>query len=163
MDHISTIPKKIYERDDIWSPEEEAILIRMFNEGASQGDIGFVVDKSRGAVGGKISRLRAKGVITQQPLKKYQKKYQSYKSKPRTNSPLEIPSFLPTKPKRIRLMLNDEATLVTFADLQETDCKWIHGDPKRPDYRFCGKRRIKGSSYCQEHSVRAGQQYTNPK
>ena len=30
-------------------------------------------------------------------------------------------------------------------------CRWIHGDPKHPDWRFCGHDQVVGKSYCQWH------------
>lgn len=36
-------------------------------------------------------------------------------------------------------------------DLNPADCKWPIGDPKRPDFGFCGERRQPGRPYCAGH------------
>jgi GcrA cell cycle regulator len=46
---------------------------------------------------------------------------------------------------------------VTILDLTERMCKWPIGDPKHPDFRFCGKPSIPGMPYCGEHCAVAYQ------
>lgn len=35
--------------------------------------------------------------------------------------------------------------------LQPGQCRWPEGDPRRPDFRFCGAEAMSGSSYCRHH------------
>jgi GcrA cell cycle regulator len=41
--------------------------------------------------------------------------------------------------------------------LTERMCKWPIGDPKSPDFYFCGKAAAPGLPYCPEHAVIAYQ------
>lgn len=36
-------------------------------------------------------------------------------------------------------------------------CSWIDGDPHEPAWKYCGARRLRGSSYCESHQRRAWQ------
>jgi GcrA cell cycle regulator len=36
-------------------------------------------------------------------------------------------------------------------DLGPGDCRWPVGDPKEPDFFFCGATQLPGSSYCRRH------------
>jgi GcrA cell cycle regulator len=36
------------------------------------------------------------------------------------------------------------------AALTATSCRWPHGDPQHPDFRFCGSP-VTASPYCEEH------------
>jgi hypothetical protein len=35
--------------------------------------------------------------------------------------------------------------------LESHDCRWPIGDPRLPDFHFCGKRQAAGRPYCQQH------------
>jgi GcrA cell cycle regulator len=41
--------------------------------------------------------------------------------------------------------------LKTVATLDRWDCSWPIGDPRRPDFHFCGARRLAGRPYCELH------------
>jgi hypothetical protein len=41
-------------------------------------------------------------------------------------------------------------TWITFEDLEPVHCRFPRGD--KPPYRFCGKDRQHGSSYCPNHA-----------
>jgi GcrA cell cycle regulator len=41
--------------------------------------------------------------------------------------------------------------------LEENDCRWPIGDPRKPDFHFCGKPKIVGLPYCEVHARRAYQ------
>jgi len=47
-----------------WLPENEAILIRMWEKGHSHAQIAKVLNTTRNAVGGKVDRLKRAGVLT---------------------------------------------------------------------------------------------------
>lgn len=44
------------------------------------------------------------------------------------------------------------AKAVTFAQLDKPHCKWPYGDPRKPDFVFCGCGRMPGSPYCAPHT-----------
>jgi len=39
----------------------------------------------------------------------------------------------------------------TVANLAATDCRWPIGDPREPDFRFCGAPQLPGRPYCDHH------------
>ncbi|WP_404326886.1 GcrA family cell cycle regulator [Aerophototrophica crusticola] len=45
----------------------------------------------------------------------------------------------------------------TILSLTERMCKWPVGDPKSPDFHFCGKAAVQGLPYCAEHAALAYQ------
>ena len=40
---------------------------------------------------------------------------------------------------------------VALVDLKPDSCRWPEGDPKDPDFRFCGEPCAPGKIYCEEH------------
>lgn len=46
-------------------------------------------------------------------------------------------------------------TLKTLMRLEPADCRWPIGDPRKPGFGFCGKAKVPGKSYCQDHYERA--------
>jgi GcrA cell cycle regulator len=42
---------------------------------------------------------------------------------------------------------------VKLFDLQPHHCRWPFGDPRQPDFHFCGGRKQAGSSYCARHTA----------
>jgi GcrA cell cycle regulator len=50
-----------------------------------------------------------------------------------------------------------EAERKTINTLTDTCCRWPIGDPRHPDFHFCGKTKVAGISYCEHHARRAFQ------
>ena len=44
---------------------------------------------------------------------------------------------------------------VTVLTLTPANCNWPEGDPKRPDFHFCGRDKPPDSPYCPHHAARA--------
>jgi GcrA cell cycle regulator len=36
-------------------------------------------------------------------------------------------------------------------DLGASDCRWPIGEPRHPDFHFCGKPQVAGRPYCELH------------
>jgi GcrA cell cycle regulator len=36
-------------------------------------------------------------------------------------------------------------------DLEQHDCRWPIGEPRQPDFHFCGERQAAGRPYCELH------------
>jgi len=47
----------------------------------------------------------------------------------------------PTQPKKLKTLL----------DLESRDCRWPIGEPKQPDFHFCGDPQLPGHPYCAHH------------
>jgi len=62
---------------------------------------------------------------------------------------------MPATPEpRIRFLdLGDENC--TLAELHEDSCRWPLGDPRDPDFRYCGRAKVKDRPYCKHHLRRA--------
>lgn len=45
----------------------------------------------------------------------------------------------------------DKDERCTIHTLTHRTCRWPLGDPKQPDFRFCGKKKKFGSPYCEQH------------
>ena len=41
--------------------------------------------------------------------------------------------------------------MIKLLDLKPHHCKWPIGDPKEPDFAYCGVTRRAGSPYCPHH------------
>ena len=44
-----------------------------------------------------------------------------------------------------------EPERVTLDNLRQDMCAWPIGDPKEPDFHFCGEKATKGKPYCEKH------------
>lgn len=62
----------------------------------------------------------------------------------------DIPSDIPVEAR------------VPLQELTDKSCRWPAGDPRSPDFGFCGAARVAGLPYCQLHSRRAFQPPTSP-
>lgn len=51
---------------------------------------------------------------------------------------------------------------VPLQELTDKSCRWPAGDPRSPDFGFCGAQRVAGLPYCECHSRRAFQPPTSP-
>ncbi len=41
----------------------------------------------------------------------------------------------------------------TIESLEVDDCRWPIGDPRRPDFHFCGEQKTIGRPYCARHAA----------
>jgi GcrA cell cycle regulator len=42
-------------------------------------------------------------------------------------------------------------TRKTIATLERNDCRWPIGDPRQPDFHFCGAPKLPDRPYCEIH------------
>ena len=57
---------------------------------------------------------------------------------------VQKPREEPAKPGTVKLL-----------DLDSQACRWPFGDPRKPDFGFCGMTKADGSSYCADHMAKA--------
>lgn len=62
---------------------------------------------------------------------------------------------LPKEPLPKEESPSDYARLYSLDELTKTMCRWPVGDPKAPDFGFCGKDKVTGLPYCEGHARRA--------
>jgi len=53
-----------------------------------------------------------------------------------------------TAPRKAR---KPETRQKTLLELDRDDCRWPIGEPRHPDFRFCGERSLEGRPYCALH------------
>ena len=63
---------------------------------------------------------------------------------PKRQSPI-VRSDKPFEPKRRKL------SPLTFANWDRNKCSWPIGDPRSPDFKFCGEPIEEGKPYCTSH------------
>jgi GcrA cell cycle regulator len=150
-----------------WSNEEFFKLLEMYGNKCTLATMVAHFQRTRGQVSGVLHRARAKGFIEQiNPSKLPNMPQQAKPEKPKVDPVTVRESELVKrlmqhvqKKKRVRLRLIEDQNQVTFAELEPHHCRWPIGEPRLPDFRFCGCRRVEGKPYCAEHVIRAGKMY----
>ena len=156
-----------------WTPELIKELKRLWNKGLTTVEIGNRIGVSKNAVVGKAHRLGLEGRPS--PIKREKKKItenikveekkkkepeiiqETTKIKEEELESFETSSFPPeeilkaepivetVKPKK------NKRKGVQLVDLKPNSCRWPEGDPKDPDFCFCGQECVNGKIYCEEH------------
>ncbi len=129
-----------------WTEEHVDTLRKLWGEGKTAAQIAKELGASvtRNAVIGKAHRLKLSNRVS--PIQQNNKKsVRTLEEKPvvRRLSNVEAPVI---KVKGIKL-----------ADLTEKMCRWPIGDPKEPNFHFCGCSSVSGLPYCVDHAKMAYQ------
>lgn len=140
-----------------WTKEGEEAIVARFISGASMGLIAKEFQTTLGSIAGLLSRAREHKILApptarkpKQVVDKKENKIKQIKLDPIT---IRLSKIKQTEPiKRIRLKIVENHT-VTFEDLKDNQCHYPLGDPKRSDFRFCGKPKMPDTPYCKEHHV----------
>jgi hypothetical protein len=148
------------ERD--WTKFGIESVLADFGTGKQITEIAKLYNTTRGSISGVIARARLRGEFPL-PIKSPTKGVRKRKtvSGPRYD-PVELRLIAaikqlgkkPPEQHRVRLRVIESDTEVTLEQLQSHHCKWPIGDPKLPDFRFCGKQRLASCSYCPEHAAK---------
>lgn len=143
---------------EAWTDDRVEKLKAMVEQGASAGEIEAALDCgiSRNAVIGKVHRLKlafknGRGASPGKP------------HRPRAAVPSRPPLFdvrLPAsdvspitaaiEPIQI-VAVEASAGGVDHDGLKPHHCRWPSGDPRSPDFRYCGVHHIEGKPYCAHH------------
>ena len=105
-----------------WTEERLEQLKKLWGQGLSITQIGLKLGVTRNAVVGKVHRMGL----------------------PKRQSPI-VRSDKPFEPKRRKL------SPLTFAHWDKNECSWPIGDPRSPDFKFCGDKILEGRPYCALH------------
>lgn len=154
-----------------WTDERTAWLVMRHADGASGGVIADELKlPTRNAVIGKIHRLGLAPHGKQRAApRQYKPRLQRARLQPSTSMLLVAPSTQPEGPdlaeslQDIADALQDEApgerteTACDLRGLNETTCRWPHGDPQEAGFFFCGAKPFTGTPYCGPHARMAYQ------
>jgi GcrA cell cycle regulator len=156
-----------------WTDDRVATLKQCWLDGLSAARIALRLgDVTRNAVIGKVHRLKLPARPRRarcQPAnparapggKQHDKpRYPSAaRDRPRLASagawPGERKRGRPKVPKALPPLEAAPEARLGVGDLTPTACCWPLGDPKRPEFQFCGRRRSAGTSYCAHHQAQA--------
>ncbi len=140
-----------------WSAEAVERLAQLWGEGQTASIIANIIapgELSRCAVIGKIDRLKLVGPRTRGAGAKRST------MPPPPRPPPPKPVSAPRRPlaKAIHMPVSPDALLPTsrpvkFMDLRSCHCRWPLGDPRTPEYRYCGAEKEPERSYCPSHAV----------
>lgn len=124
-----------------WTDERVALLRKMWGEGRTAAEIAKELgDVTRNAVIGKAHRLKLSNRVS--PIQQNNKKpaAKSADARPAVRNVVKAP------PPVIQVKA------IKFIDLKERMCRWPLGDPKDPDFLFCGCDAAPGLPYCGDHA-----------
>jgi len=122
-------------KENFWTDERVKILTNMWNEGKTASDIVDALGEgvTRNAVIGKANRIGLEKRPS--PIKN------TDATKKRTS----------TKKSATKETVKEEKSF-SILDIKEDMCRWPIGDPKDPDFHFCGKKAMEGCPYCEKHA-----------
>lgn len=125
-----------------WSPEFTALIVRRYGTGESPTDLGREFGLTRNQVTAKLQRM---GKIRRRT------------SEPRFVQPVSIRRLVDA-PVAARVVVPFRAEPAKPCGLETGGrhlCKWPFGDPREPDFAFCGQPAPEGKPYCVEHHRRS--------
>ena len=140
-----------------WTPKRIEMLKTLWNQGFSAAEIATQFgDLTRNAVIGKVHREwlagRNPGSINRIPRCTRRR----HKSKIAALAEIVTPIEIVTAPLQRReiptpIIVASELDVHPILTLKLRSCRWPIGDPKEPDFRFCGCSALPGRPYCAEH------------
>jgi len=145
-----------------WKAEEIQLLIELWGENYSEGEIAQKLNRSRCAIGGKLQREREKGHITAPHVYIKQKQPGVTDTGNRRRKPWKpaMSASLPPPPDGTTTIVRKRQPQLSsrpcsIRDLDDTLCRWPIGDPRNADFHYCGSATTTGSKYCDYHTREA--------
>ena len=170
-----------------WTEERVEILIRLWGENCTAGEIGKVLGVTRNAVIGKAYRLgmskkRNAPKEDEEPLgdTEGQETGEANEVAKQDDGETALLDQVPAPETEDADTLSGEqdteqtpeddlpsaqtaeqnARKITLMELTERTCKWPFGDPATDDFWFCGQPSTPGKPYCEPHNKIAAQPFT---
>lgn len=141
-------------RAPFWSEEKTALLRELLKNGCTYKHIAEVLNVSKNSLIGRVHRIKAaypagrKKTLTtfsrkrQKALKALRKRMARY----------HVP-YIPPPNGRVDWSQEPPSLKVSFVDLEDFHCRYVHGDPKQGGHHFCGHPQKGSSSYCEFHTA----------
>ncbi len=127
-----------------WTEQRVTMLRKMWSEGKTAAEIAKELgDVTRNAVIGKAHRLKLSNRVS--PIQ------QNNKKPVRANDA----GYAPAKAASAIFPVFDSKSClkgVSLAEMKDRMCRWPIGDPKSPDFIFCGGPSEPGHPYCLGHA-----------
>lgn len=155
------------ERKYDWSAGAIATLIEMWKDGKSASQIAASLGHglTRSAVIGKVHHLRISGgaVAPRAPMRPRAAKPAAA---PKAKAQPGVARAAPSMPKMRKALLAPlpisipalpKGGRLTVMYLSDKICRWPIGDPKSPDFCFCGHTPREGGPYCEFHAAQSHQ------
>lgn len=152
--------------DGIWTNDRTEQLKGLWAAGLSCSEIAtelncfsYCHDGGRNAVISKIHRLKLPDPQTKRaPLeKRLRTKPPKSRRPPRRRNPwrnvitaIAIAANEPGLPEKLKGPVPD-GTGIKLGELTDLTCRWPIGDPKTPEFEFCGARAVPDTPYCAGH------------
>lgn len=151
-----------------WSHAQEALLRKMYASGARTGEMMAALGMSRGAICGKVHRLKLSGDRITRNIRSRDGSRQSARSVTSQNSHATLVQRLARRAERsekareqaaayeavevVDLAPEQSACAVTLMKLTANTCRWPLGDPRDLNaLRFCGVEPNGQGPYCAHH------------
>ena len=144
------------DNERLWTPDETTTLIENWAT-KSGSQLAALLNRTRNSIAGKTKRLQENGTLPSLIVKQYEN--QPRQSRPRPPPRPKIVELKPlnkivreTAPAPAPARFNGSKPCTLF-DLTDARCHWPIGDPKQPDFHFCGAAKIPEPSvpYCDHH------------
>lgn len=148
-----------------WTPERKDLVAKYWTEGLSASVIAERMPVSNGirptrsSVCGLVSRMglakrrTTNGRGKAGAHKPVAKNSPALKGNPAFRA-LSAPAAV-TYVEAVEEVVIPLAERKTLQDLEDKDCRWPIGDPRKPDFHFCARPKVPGLSYCDNHARRA--------
>lgn len=125
----------------VWTDEQVKILVQLWNEGKSGGEIADAFGYTRNKVMGRIHRMQKKGQIrSKTEVKKALRGEVIFTHKPKYKFAIN-----PTKDK----FIEPKSDSVPVIQITHKQCHFPFGDPQDSNFGYCGNPVSKGS-YCDD-------------
>lgn len=171
--YLSPVAHKRGKEPRFWTKEREAKLREMVDAGMTYQQIGYQLCKGRGAIASKCKKLGIASIFTNQDSRRVNEtdrariisEARDYKAKERAEYFKDVrrqvkvrneKGYKPQPPNMDRIKFepgfkNPEARKVTLIKLKSNWCHFPVGDPRDPDFRYCGADVLLGSPvpYCE--------------
>ncbi len=142
-----------------WTHDRIATLKQLWADGESASAIASRLGEvTRNAVIGKVHRLGLQGRRTMSRARRTARRPDFSPQRRRAASPhpragKPLPNATPRRPVLTKLAPAPDFA-VTVASLTPAMCRWPEGDPKLPDFHFCGRGKAGAPGpYCGHHAA----------
>ncbi len=139
-----------------WTGERTDLLKRLWHDGFPAAAIADRLGQvTRNAVIGKVHRLGLAGRQAKpRRAKRPANRLNTAGRRPEVLSRIpRAPAKRARKPKNLPKLGPPPETQITVATLTPFTCRCPEGDPKHPDFHFCGRAKAPAGAYCPHHAT----------